>query len=175
MKPEYILMIVVFAAILIGVTVSESIKKKKGSSGEDKKKIMDAAQKVLPDCAAYTIAYAQYSFRKSCGNNTTSYYYNYIAAFRPNEMVVIPIKFAGKEIVTQDHFVLDRTNVSSIKTKKGWSTFFDKNGKEICTLGVNASNILEGKYFPLNIQQPEEAEKFRNFLDEFTKAVQPAE
>ncbi len=167
MKTEYILMIVVFVLIIIGVTVSESIKKKKGSSGEDQKKILDAARKVLPDCAAYTVAYAQYFTSQSRGNNTTSYYYNYIVAFRPGEMAVIPIKFSGKEIVTQEHFVLNRENVGLVKTKKNWNTFYDKNGVELCTFGVSASNTSEGKYFPLNIQQPDEAEKFQEFLQSF--------
>lgn len=167
MKPEYILMIVVFVALFIGVSIMENIKKKKGSTGEDQKKIMEVAQKVLPDCSAYTVAYAKYFTRESCGNHTTSYYYNYIVAFRAGEMVVIPIKFAGKEIVAQKHFVMNRENVGNVKTKKDWTTFFDKNGAEICTFGVSGSNTADGKYFPLNIQQPDEAEKFQSFLETF--------
>ena len=174
MKPEYILAIVAFVAIWIGVSIADSIKKKKGRTGEDQKRILDAARKELPDCAAYTVAYAQYFTSKSRGNHTTSYYYNYIVAFRPGEMVVIPIKFAGKEIVAQEHFLLNRENVSNIKTKNHWTTFLDTNGEEICSLGVSSSNTADGKYFPLNIQQPEEAEKFQTFLDTFI-VTQPSE
>lgn len=171
MKIEYILMIVVFAALFIGVSISESIKKKKGSTGVDQKRIMDTAHKVLPDCDAYTVAYAQYFTRESRGNQTTSYYYNYIVAFRPVQMVVIPFQFAGKEIVTQEPFMLSRENVGKIKTKNRWTTFYDKNGAEICTFSVSASNTADGKYFPLNIQQPEETEKFQDFMDAFTSAM----
>ena len=172
MKPEYILMIVVFVALFIGVSISDAIKKKKGKTGEDQKKIMEVAQKALPDCSSYTVAYAKYFTSKSVGNHTTSYYYNYVVAFRPGEMIVIPFKFAGKEIVAQEHFLLNHENVGNIKTKKDWTTFFDKNGGEICTFGVSGSNTADGKYFPLNIQQSDEAEKFKNFLETFT-AGQP--
>lgn len=167
MKPEYILMIVVFVVLFIVASIVETIKKKKGSTGEDQKKIMEVAQNVLPDCSAYTVAYAKYFTSKSCGNHKTSYYYNYIVAFRSSEMVVIPIKFAGKEIVAQKHFVMNHENVGNIKTKKDWTTFFDKNGGEICTFGVSGSNTADGKYLPLNIQQPDEAEKFQKFLETF--------
>lgn len=167
MKLEYILMIVVFAALFIGVSIADAIKKKKGSTGEDQKKIMEAAQKVLPDCSAYTVAYAKHFTSESCGNHKTSYYYNYIAAFRPGEMVVIPIQFAGKEIVVKKQFLLNCETVGSVQTKKERTTFFDKNGAEICTFSVSASNTADGKYFPLNIQQPDEAEKFQKFLETF--------
>ncbi len=167
MKPEYILTIVVIIVLWIAVTISESIKKKKGSTGEDLGRIKEAACKILPDSSAYTIAYAKYYERESCGNHSTSYYYNYIVAIRASEMVVIPIQFAGKQIVAKEHFVIRRENVSSIRAEKEWVTFFDKTGAQICTLGVNASNTADGKYFPLNIQQPKEAQAFQNFLEQF--------
>lgn len=170
MKLEYILMIVTFAVIIIVVLISEHFKEKKGRTGEDKKRLDEIAENLIPDSSSYTTAYAKYTKSHSVGGNTTTYYYHYIVAFKTDSLFIIPIKFGGKEIIPSDGFLLTPENVSKVK-KKNWFTFYGMDGKEICSLDVWASNTSNGKYEPLNIQQKEEAEKFKTFIEHFMNSV----
>ncbi|WP_297719674.1 hypothetical protein [Intestinimonas sp.] len=174
---EITLIIAFFAVLFLAAWVVETVKERKGRDGEDKARIRRAAAARLENSALYTIAYAHYMDVKLGYRSSTSSYYNYIVAFRPGELYVIPIQFSGKEIVSQPAVLLTPEHVGEIRfqdKKRTWITFCGRDGAELCTFGVVASNTSDGPFQPLNIQQKEEAEKFKAFLREFAAKVRAA-
>lgn len=164
--------VVLIAAIAIFVCIKESISKKKGMSGEDLAKVRQVVEKLLPNAGSYTIAYAVHMTSDAIGNRITKYYYHYAVAFKPGELFVAPIKYAGGEIsCPSSGGILTRDTLGQIKKKGSVYTFFDRDGKELCTFGVRESNTRQDKYEPFNIQQKAEADGFQAFMTDFMREV----
>ncbi len=164
--------VVLFAAVIVFVFIKDAIGKKKGESGEELEKLRQIIEKLLPGSGSYTTAYATYTDDKSIGNRITKYYYHYAIAFKPGALFVVPIKYNGGEISYQNNGVLlTKENLGRVKSKWGYATFFDKEGKELCTFCVQASNTRVDKYRPFNIQQKEQAEAYEEFLKDLISQV----
>lgn len=173
MEPTQIIAVVVFFVVAFGFfIVREMINKKKGESGEDLAKVRQVVEKLLPDSGSYTIAYANYETGTAVGNRVTKYYYHYAIAFKPGALFVAPIKYSGGEISCQSSgALLTKNDLGKLKQTGNACTFFDREGKELCSFCVYASNTRQDKYQPFNIQQKEQAEAYKAFLKEFISQV----
>lgn len=173
MEPKQVILVVAFIAVAVVVfLVKEAINKKKGESGEDLAKVRQVVEKLLPGSGSYTIAYATYMDDRSIGNRITKYYYHYAIAFKPGALFVVPIKYSGGEISYQNNgILLTKENLGHVKSKWGYATFFDKEGKELCTFCVQADNTKQDKYRPFNIQQKEQAAAYEEFLKDLISQV----
>ena len=154
--------------------IKEHINTKKGEKGEDLAKIREALKRLLPDYSTYTTAYASYKTKKYQGRRTTTTYYHYAVAFKPGALFIVPIKYSGGEVSWQGNgALLTKENLSKVEYDKFFETaLFGLDGRELCRLCVSASNTRQDKYEPFNIQQKEEAEKFKEFIVEFAREVE---
>lgn len=173
MEPKQIILVAAFIAVAVVVfLVKEAINKKKGESGEDLAKVRRVVDKLLPDSGSYTVAYATYMSDQSVGNRISKYYYHYAIAFKPGALFVAPIKYSGGEVSYQGSgALLTKENLGRLKPKGDSCAFFDKDGKELCAFCVYASNTKQDKYQPFNIQQKEQADAYKAFLQEFISQV----
>lgn len=172
MEPKYILTALFFVAAIGFFVVREFLNTQKGKSGEDLAKVRQVVEKLLPGSGSYTIAYASYETSDAIGNRVTKYYYHYAIAFKPGELFVVPIKYNGGEVSWQGNgILLTKDNLGSLKPKGDSCAFFDREGKELCAFCVYASNTRQDKYQPFNIQQKEQAEAYKSFLQDFIRRV----
>ena len=173
MEPTQIIAVVVFFVVAFGFfIVREMVNKKKGESGEDLAKVRQVVEKLLTGSGSYTIAYANYETSTAVGNRVTKYYYHYAIAFKPGALFVAPIKYSGGEVSCPGSgTLLTKDNLGRLQQKGDSCAFFDRDGKEICTFCVYASNTRQDKYQPFNIQQKEQAEAYKDFLRELIGQV----
>lgn len=173
MDPQQIIAVVAFLVVVFGVfIVREMINKKKGESGEDLAKVRQVVEKLLPGSGSYTIAYANYETSTAVGGRVTTYYYHYAIAFKPGALFVAPIKYNGGEVsCPSSGALLTKNDLGKLKQTGNACTFFDREGKELCSFCVHASNTKQDKYQPFNIQQKEQAEAYKAFLKEFISQV----
>lgn len=147
--------------------IKMSIDEKKGMDSEEKQKIKNIIKRVVPDGESYMAAYGTREELTLGGGGrmittTTSYWY-YAVAFRPGDLYLVPLSFDGGDMSYGDLIHFGKDDLGMVEAKNGYVTLFDKNRKELFTLFVVASNTKDDKYHPVNIQQKEEAEAFRQY------------
>lgn len=173
MERTKIIAVVVFIAVaLVVFLIREAVNTKKGQSGEDMAKVRQVVERLLPDSGSYTAAYATYMTSTAVGNHVTKYYYHYAIAFKPGALFVAPIKYNGGEVSYQDEgMLLTKENLGRLKRTGDACTFFDREGRELCSFCVYTSNTRQDKYQPFNIQQRAEAEAYKTFLKDLISQV----
>lgn len=176
METKYIIYaIILFVAAFIILYIKSCIDEKKGIDSEEKKQINDIIQKTVPDAQSFTSAYARWHITSYTGGgrtsiNTTTRYWYYAIAFKTSILYVIPLSFDGGDISYGEPMCLTKENLGMIDSDV-WAAFYDLEKKEILTLTVYPSNLKNGKYEPVNIQQKEAAEAFGVFIKEFMAEV----
>lgn len=174
---QYIIIgVVVLAAVFVAAYIKAGIDEKKGVDSEEKRKIQEIVKRVVPDWEAYTAAYAtrkEWSPARGGSAIETSYWY-YAAAFKPGDLYLIPLSFAGGDMSYQEPIHMGVEDFGMAEALPGTLRLYDKDRKEIMALIVIASNTKEDKYHPVNIQQPEAAEAFGQFAQDFMQQVNAA-
>ena len=171
-KQKIILVVLMFVGIGIFVFIKEHINEKKARSGEDLAKVRLVLSRLLPDSASYTTAYAFYKWSKYQGRSKRTWYYHYAIAFRPGELFVVPIQYAGGEVSAQSRGVLlTPENVGRVESDGAGPVIFGKDGQEICHFRVLAMYTHQDRFEPFNIAQGEEARAFDSFIADFTRQI----
>ncbi len=172
-KTTVIGMVVLVVAVYIFICIKDAIGKKKGVDSEEKHRIQDIARRLIPDCAAYTVAYATNHEVKTAIGKTTTYYYYYAVAFKPGVLQLIPLSLNGGEFSAKESVCILPEHLGRVKLSNKGSTvaLFDGEDKKVVEFTLGPSYTKFGKFDPVNIQQSEEAEKFREFSNDFAARV----
>ena len=157
------------------VYVKMSIDEKKGADSEEKRKIRNIVNKVVPNGESYTVAYGTREELTLGGGGrtvtTTTKYWYYAVGFKPGDLYLIPLSFAGGDVSYSEPIHFGKGDLGMVEAKKGHTVIYDKDRKEILTLYVVESNTKDDKYHPVNIQQKEEAAAFEKFAKDFQECV----
>lgn len=70
--------------------------------------------------------------------------------------------------------MLTKENLGQVKLDGAETVLFDKTGKQLCIIRVDASNTRQGKYEPFNVQQKEQADAYNAFLKTFAGEINAA-
>ena len=171
-KEQIILLVILIVGITIFVLIKEHINEKKARTGEDLAKVRAVLSRLLPDSTSYTTAYAFYKWSKYQGRSKKTWYYHYAIAFRPGELFVAPIQYAGGEVSAQSRGVLlTPENVGRVEYDGAGPVIFGKDGQEICHFRVLAMYTNQDRFEPFNIAQGEEARAFDSFIADFTRQI----
>ena len=172
-KTTLIGLVVVVVAVYIFICIKDAIGRKKGVDSEEKRRVQDIARRLVSDCASYTVGYATHHRIESAIGKTTTYYYYYAVAFKPGVLQVIPLSISGGEITAKESVCLLPELLGRVKLSNKGATMalFDKEDKAILEFTMGPSYTRFGKFDPVNIQQAEEAEKFKAFSSDFAARV----
>lgn len=163
---------ILFAVILVFVFIREHINEQKAKTGEDLAKVRAVLSRLLPDSTSYTTAYGFYKWSKYQGRSKRTWYYHYAVAFRPGELFVVPIQYAGGEVSAQSRgALLTPENVGRVEFDGAGPVIFGKDGQEICHFRVLAGYTKQDRYEPFNISQLEESRAFKDFIQDFIQRV----
>lgn len=171
-KQKVFFVVLLLVGIGVFVFIKERINEKKARTGEDLAKVRAVLSRLLPDGTGYTTAYAFYKWSKYQGRSRKTWYYHYAIAFRPGELFVVPIQYAGGQVSAQGQgALLTPENVGRVESDGAGPVFFGKDGKEICHFRVLAMYTRQDRYEPFNIAQAEESRAFDSFIADFTRRV----
>ncbi len=172
-QSKIIALVVVVAAVYIFVCIKDAIGKKKGVDSEEKHRIQEIARRLISDCASYTVAYATNREIKTSIGKTTTYYYYYAVAFKPGVLQVIPLSMNDGDIGAKESICILPEFLGRVKLSNKGSTvkLFDKEDKVVLEFTLGPSYTKFGRFDPVNIQQIEEAEKFKEFSNDFAARV----
>ncbi len=166
--------VILFIIVYVKMTLDE----KKGADSEEKRKIKKIVRNVVPEGESYTAAYGtREDFSLGGGGRTittTTRYWYYAVAFKPGDLYLVPLSFDGGDLSYGEPLHYGKDDLGMVDSKNGYMTLYDKDRKEIMTLFVVASNTKDDQYHPVNIQQKEEAEAFKQFADSLMQEVNGA-
>lgn len=166
--------VILFIIVYVKMTLDE----KKGADSEEKRKIKNIVRNVVPEGESYTAAYGtREDFSLGGGGRTittTTRYWYYAVAFKPGDLYLVPLSFDGGDLSYGEPLHYGKDDLGMVDSKNGYMTLYDKDRKEIMTLFVVASNTKDDQYHPVNIQQKEEAEAFKQFADSLMQEVNGA-
>ncbi|NBH82547.1 hypothetical protein D7X88_06640 [bacterium C-53] len=166
--------VILFIIVYVKMTLDE----KKGADSEEKRKIKKIVRNVVPEGESYTAAYGtREDFSLGGGGRTittTTRYWYYAVAFKPGDLYLVPLSFDGGDLSYGEPLHYGKDDLGMVDSKNGYMTLYDKDRKEIMTLFVVASNTKDDQYHPVNIQQKEEAEAFKQFADSLMQKVNGA-
>ncbi len=166
--------VILFIIVYVKMTLDE----KKGADSEEKRKIKNIVRNVVPEGESYTAAYGtREDFSLGGGGRTittTTRYWYFAVAFKPGDLYLVPLSFDGGDLSYGEPLHYGKDDLGMVDSKNGYMTLYDKDRKEIMTLFVVASNTKDDQYHPVNIQQKEEAEAFKQFADSLMQEVNGA-
>ncbi len=166
--------VILFIIVYVKMTLDE----KKGADSEEKRKIKKIVRNVVPEGESYTAAYGtREDFSLGGGGRTittTKRYWYFAVAFKPGDLYLVPLSFDGGDLSYGEPLHYGKDDLGMVDSKNGYMTLYDKDRKEIMTLFVVASNTKDDQYHPVNIQQKEEAEAFKQFADSLMQEVNGA-
>ncbi len=171
-----IITVAVIAVIVVFVLVKSHFDTKKGVDSEEKRFVEDAVKNVVPAGEPYTAAYAHWEMTEYHGRSSTTRYWYYAIGFNDDRLYVIPLQKVDKELRQGAPYCINKSDLGMVNAKKGniWMTFYDKDKEEIVTMMVAASNTKDDSFHPVNIQQPEAAAAWLQFMDQWLADVNSA-
>ena len=185
MKPETVYGILAFAAIGIVIFVFMQLKEKKNKrlaeSGEDKARLKSVADRLFAGIEDCHPLYGHYEDVQHYGRSTRTTYYRYLLAHDSRRLWVAPLDFQQGSIlpaqpveITKDDLGKATVDVRTAKDGRTYRvdfTLYGKDGKQIVQACATAENLRESSYYPVNILQEEEVERFGRFMTEFVNQV----
>lgn len=143
--------------------------KQQKETGADKKKVMDAMQKLMGDrFSDYTYVVGYYTKQEQRGRTITYYYYPYILAFTSAELIIFPFLVRDGELIVRNRLDINwnETELNSVESGKGTKMHIYPAG-ELMIINVEKvikSNGVEKSDKPLGIYQEQEVERFISLL-----------
>lgn len=175
--PKEIVIAVVFIAIIAAyVLIKGHFNEKKGVDSEEKKDIEALIQKITPVGEKITAAYATWQWTTWQGKASTTTYWYYAIGFNDDAIYVAPLSFAGGDMSHSDSYCIKKEELGIVNADKTgtWVELYDKSQKIIVSLMVMASNTRDDKYHPVNIQQAEAAQAFKEWSAKWLEEVNGA-
>lgn len=171
------LYVVVALVVIIGIVVivmkkKAAYMKQQKETGADRKKVMDAMQKLMGDrFPDYTYVVGFYTKTENYGRGYKYYYYPYILAFSSTELIIFPFLMRDGELIVRNRLDIDwnETELNSTENSNGTKMHLYLSG-EMMIINVNKvieSNGLEKSDRPLGIYQEQEVERFISLLPQF--------
>ena len=166
-----IIIAVLFVVIYIKITIDE----KKGVDSQEKADIRKLINNIVPEGGQYMAAYAHSKEVYRTAHSKREVYHYYAVGFRQDRidhMWIIPIGVEYGKIVYTEAVRVSAENLACVGGDPGYQLemhFPDRKDKWI--IQVSESNTKLGKECQVNIQQPEEAEAFKKFGEQFQQYV----
>ncbi len=165
----------VFLFIPVYGYVCHLISKKKMETGEDKRKIQDVLNAVIPAGESFTAAYAFWyhaELPKFSRYYKTTYWY-YAIGFNENRIYIVPLKLEKGEIYYSGHSCIEKANVGRIESEPqyGKIKLFDRNNVLLAHLQVDDENNSSHGNGNINLYQKEEAKAFRELVKRWTAEI----
>lgn len=166
--------VAVVLIVIVGIIIYAQMKKSKHmkeqkETGTDKKKVMDAMQKLMGDrFSDYTYVVGYYTKTEQGSRKVTYYYYPYILAFTSTELIIFPFLVKEGELIVRNRLDVDwkETELNSTENSKGTKLHIYLGG-EMMIVNVDKvikSNGAEKSDRPLAVYQEQEVERFINTL-----------
>lgn len=166
-----------FIAVLIGLAVLTQLKQSKyvkdqKESGSDKKKMMDAMARAMQERQGeYTYAVGNYTQIERYGKKTTYYYFSYILAFNPSELIIFPFVVKDGELILRKcmNVVWNDVKFTYKLGKKGIDLTIGM-GKEKLMINVpeiQKSSGVENSAEPLCVHQEAETQRLAAYLPQY--------
>lgn len=162
------LIFIVAVIVMAKMKISKYMKQQK-ETGADKKKVMDAMQKLMGDrFPDYTYVVGYYTKQENRGRKITYYYYPYILAFSNTELIIFPFLMREGELIVRNRLDVNwkETELNSTENSKGTRLHIYLGG-EMMIVNVDKvieSNGVEKSDKPLGIYQEQEVERFISML-----------
>jgi len=169
--------IVCLVLLFIAIYIKISLDEKKGVNSKEKADIRKLVNNVVPDGSQYMAAYAHSKEVYATAQVKREVYHYYAVGFRPDRtdhMWVIPIGVEDGKIVFTQAVRLSAETLSYVGGNPFRLEMHFPQTKDVYIITVDGSNTKMGKECQVNIQQPEEAEAFKTFGQQFQETVNAA-
>lgn len=183
---DYIISSLMWLLIIGGVIVWQVVKRNRNrsaaQSGEDKARVRQALAVQLDGMEDCSLAYAHWEEQESYGRTVRTTFYRYAVAFQSQTMWLFPLKIDKKthQVQAGKATTLTSENLGKVtvtrKEKNGvlrrvdaW--LGDKQGHTIIHFYVDAENLRNSRWYPLNIEQSEECRAFDRFITDLAGQV----
>lgn len=170
---EIILLVILGAAVLgtiASVILRDIVGIKKGVNSKERFRVLEILKEVIPAGEKYVpiYAYQEIRHRRPCEY--------YALGITDDNLYIVPLQIAKKEINYKNGFVIARGNIGKIVCgKPGGSMQFvwlyDKEQNEIIRFVAEKNNTKISRTFPVNIAQAEEYHAFLEKLEEWRKSI----
>lgn len=177
MSGEFIFAVIVFGALIIGITIKMHFDELKGVDSEEKRKVAEIVRRVVPEGEEYTAAYAYWDRHMRHSIITWSY----AIGFNSERIYVVPLSIVKDEMAYSDSFVIEKSRLGIVNSRRyknkdsiTWAEFYDEEQKHILSIWVRESNTKDSKSYPVNIQQKEETMKFGQLVNQWMDEVNTA-
>lgn len=162
--------------VILGVLfVKNSRNHKAAQSGTDKANLRSAAAPLLKELGADHLLYAHWEEREHFGRGFRTTFYRYGLTFQDQTLYVLPLKVNKRTREIQPGQVIPLTPSAlgkiGVRTKEANGAlrqlalhFYDKEGRTLLQLTVDAQTLRKNRWYPLNILQQEECEALHRFI-----------
>lgn len=162
--------------VILGVLfVKNSRNHKAAQSGTDKANLRSAAAPLLKELGADHLLYAHWEEREHFGRGVRTTFYRYGLTFQDQTLYVLPMKVNKRTREIQPGQVIPLTPSAlgkiGVRTKEANGAlrqlalhFYDKEGRTLLQLTVDAQTLRKNRWYPLNILQQEECEALHRFI-----------
>lgn len=159
----------VFCAIIF---VKMKIDEIKGIQSDEKARIAEILNSVIPSGTPYTPLYA---YRYDNKEHPKSYRH-YAIGFSQEQLYAVALSFDGKDIAHGKPLLIEKQNLGKIgavynEAPIHYVSFYDKNETELLSIWVEQSNTRWNKAAHFNIQQKTEAKAFMQTLYQWMEDV----
>lgn len=177
-----ILIVIVIVVIIFAIEYARiSANVKKGINSAEKQRVREIMISAVLNPENYTTVYGMWDVAYTAGGRnvrtTTTQYWYYGVAFGEDKLYVAPLSFSKGEINAQNILCIEKKDVSMVeceidfKGKVASAVIYDKEMKKIVSFYAGANNTKDDRYHPVNIQQPDEADAFCNWLNQWQKEI----
>lgn len=186
MDLQYLPMIVFWVLIMVAGIVYYFVKtsnnRKDAQTGADKSRVRMAAEALFGESASHQTLYAHWEEREHYGRTVKTTFYRYLITYTDRTICVAPLYIdkktrqmqAGRPAVYSPENlgkieVKTRQKNGEVKRLEIW--LHNKKGQTLAQFYVNAENLRNNKYFPVNIEQQEELAAFERFITPLAQRV----
>lgn len=165
----WIIVILFIAGMTAVLLLKDFIHKRKGKNSRAKMRIEEIVAQTVPEGERVTAAYASWMTvdNQPMKGKTIYRYWWYAIGFNESRIYIIPIAIdnKGENINGRDSLCIERSELGLVNGKKSgnWMELYGKDQRKICTLKVEASNIMGGCHL-VDIAQPEAAKAFQQLI-----------
>lgn len=176
--------VLLWLGLLLGVYLFRTTRNRSAAqSGTDKANVRTAAQPLLTQVGAQTLLYAHWEEREQFGRGIRTTFYRYAVTFRDRELYILPLQVDKRTRQVKagqaSRLTAAMLGKVAIKTKEANGAlrqlalhFYDKEGRTILQLTLDAQHLRKNRWYPLNILQAEELEAFRPFILSLAQQVE---